>query len=309
MVTKEEIENEIRCLTEDLVKLNSDVIYEFPFKAYLAYLRDLKSHLGLARHPYISRRRRNWFRSIVASYDSTILCRYNKLLLAFLMRDSLALLPHKNLPGEVVDLYYQWFTRVLNDFGDQSDDYYSLESEAFGVDLGVCCLRSIPVGGAWVVQQSRIGLGPFIRAGPWQFLLYLSFIILKTGGFSPFCVIHTASRYLPLFRPEEMSLAYMRIAELMKRDPRIRGVYRGSWFLDPHLEKVSPNLAFLRTVPQWNGARLFRSVTVKADIKWALSMSSVRRRLYKEGKYRPNSYAYIWPRKALLEWAERQKER
>ncbi|MHC4660008.1 MAG: hypothetical protein ACYS83_12675, partial [Planctomycetota bacterium] len=72
-----------------------------------------------------------------------------------------------------------------------------------------------------------------------------------------------------------MNLAYMRIAELMKRDPSIRGVYRGSWFLAPDLEKVSPNLAFLRTVPQWNGARLFRSVTLKADVKRALSMSSV----------------------------------
>lgn len=309
MVTKEEIEKEIRCLTEDLVKLNCDVIYEFPFKAYLAYLIDLKSHLGIARHPYISQRRRNWFRSIVSSYDSAILCRYNKLSLAFLMRDSLDLLPHKNLPDEVVDLYYQWFTRVMSDFGEQSDGYYSLESEAFGVDLGVCCLRSIPVGGAWVIQQSRIGLGPFIRGGPWQLLLYLSFIIRKTSGFSPFYVIHTASRYLPRFRPEEMNLSYMRIAGLMKRDPSIRGLYRGSWFLDPNLEKVSPNLAFLRTEPQWNGARLFRSVTVKADIKWALSMSSVRRRLYEEGKYRPTSYAYIWPRKALLEWTERQKEK
>jgi len=322
MVTKEEIDNEICCLTEELIRINCDVIYEFPFKAYLAYLekfvpsfshisrvpqgngtspfkevtvkaivnRALNALFESARHLRISRKRWNWFNSIVSSYDSAIICRYNKLGLAFLMRNALDLLPYKNFPREVVDLYYKWFTRVLNDFRERSDDYYSVKEIAFCHDVGVCCLRSIPVGGAWILHKSSIRLWFLIRAGPWQLLKRLSFIIRKTGGFSPFCTIHTVSRYLNLFRSEEMDLAYIRIAELMKRDPSIRGVIRGSWFLDPNLEEVSPNLAFLRKTPQENGARLFRNVTTNNVIKNALSMSAIRRRLYKEGKYQPTSY-------------------
>ena len=154
------------------------------------------------------------------------------------------------------------------------------------------------------MQKSSIGLGFLMLAGPWQLLKLLSFIIPKTGGFSPFYDIHTVSRYLSLFRCEEMDLAYVRIAELMKRDPSIRGVIRASWFLDPNLEKASPNLAFLRKIPQENGARLFRNVTTNNEIKVALSMSSIRRSLYKEGKYQPTSYRYIWPREALIKWAD-----
>jgi len=165
------------------------------------------------------------------------------------MRNALDLLPYKNFPREVVDLYCKWFKRVLSDFHERSDDYYSVKEPAFRHDVGVCCLRSIPVGGAWVVHKSRIGLRFLLIVGPWQVIKYLSFVMRKTGGFSSFYEIHTVSRYLNLFRAEEMDLAYTRIAELMRRDPSIRGVIREGWFLDPNLEKISPNLAFVRKIP------------------------------------------------------------
>ena len=318
MVKKEEIENKIRSLTEELVKLDCDIIYEFPFKAYLdclkrayPYLEDLAPAISFARRLYsylhIGPRTIHRFLRIVSSYDSSIICRYNKLGLAFMMKDALDVLPHKSYPDEIIDLYYQWFTRVLNDLDKRSDNYYSLESRSFRDDVGVCSLCKIPVGGAWLVQKSMVGLGTFNLAGPWQLFQYLSFILGKTGGFSPFYGIHTAHRYRHLFRPEEMNLAYLRIAGLMERDPGIRGIYRASWFLDPNLDTVSPNLAFSRTVPQNNGAKLFRRTTLEVDVRNALSMSATRKKLYEEGKYRPASYAYIWPKKVFLNWAKRQK--
>ncbi len=48
--------------------------------------------------------------------------------------------------------------RVLNGFHERSDDYYGVKEPAFCHDVGVCCLRNIPVGGAWVVCKSGIGL-------------------------------------------------------------------------------------------------------------------------------------------------------
>lgn len=339
MVIKEEIDNKISSFTEELVKLNCDIVYEFPFKTYLTYFKEGIPHLTLLRaepqgngerlfrevtinavleralkfilrsvENLYTRRRRNRFRGLVSSYDSAILYRYNKLVLAFLIRDALELLPNINLPGEIVDLYHQWFASVLNDFDKRPDDYYNLENTMFNHDVLICCLCSIPVGGAWFVQKARIGFGLFIGAHPRQLLKYLSFVILKMGGFSPFYIIHTAIRYLHLFRPEEMNLAYIRIAGLMKQDTSIRGVSRISWFLDPNIEKISPHLAFLRTLPQGNGARLFPAMTTGPATRDALLKSSTRRKLYKEGKYHPTRYAYIWPRKALIKWAEEHKE-
>jgi hypothetical protein len=102
-----------------------------------------------------------------------------------------------------------------------------------------------------------------------------------------------------------MDLSYLRIAELMKRNPRIRGIYRRSWLLDPKLEEISPNLAYLRQTPQQNGAKLFRCSSTERDIKQSLAISPIRRKLYAEGKYLPTVYAYIWPRRDVLEWANR----
>jgi hypothetical protein len=220
-----------------------------------------------------------------------------------MMRNAIDILPEKKFPEEVVDLYHKWFSRILNDFHKRSDEHYCVNEIPFCIDVSVCCLQSVPVGGPWIAHKSRIGPGFLMIVNLWQLLKCLTFIIRKTGGFSAFYAIHTDSRYLTLFQPEEMNLAYIRIAELVKGAPGIRGIIRASWLLDPNLERISPNLIFLRKVPQENGAMLFRRVTTNWDINLALSMSSARRKLYKEGKYQPASYAYIWPRKELLEWA------
>jgi hypothetical protein len=162
------------------------------------------------------------------------------------------------------------------------------------------------VGGAWTVHTCRIELGPLISGGAGQFIDYLRFILFKMRGFSPFYVIHTAARYLCHFNREEMNLSYLRIARLMERNPSIKGLYRRSWLLDPKLERVSPSLAYLRQVPQQNGAKIFSGGSRKVDIRSSLSMSAVRRRLYAEGKYVPAACVYIWPRKELLDWAKKQ---
>jgi hypothetical protein len=212
------------------------------------------------------------------------------------------------MPPDVSKLYRHWFARIAKDLRGLPDDSFRLESQEFIVDVSVCCLRSIPVGGAWVVQRSRVGLGPFVGGGVRQFFRYSFHVFFEAGGISPYWVIHTATRYLPLFRPEEMDRAYMRIAELLDWDPATKGIYRAGWLLDPALEKVSPNLVFLRRGPQENGARFFRSRTVQADIDWALSRSSLRQRLYKDGSYRPSSHAYIWPKEAVIAWAKRPRK-
>ena len=104
------------------------------------------------------------------------------------------------------------------------------------------------------------------------------------------------------FNCQRMNLGYKEIGELMKYHPKIKGIFRGSWFLDPNLEQVTPELEYLRTIPQNNGAILFQGGTTHHEINESLAFSPHRRKLYKEGKYIPAVYAYIWPRKEFLEW-------
>lgn len=299
----EQVEKIINQLREDLASMSRDIAGRFPVEDYLKEVKLRRQFRGY--YPYFSRRRQKIFAAIASAYGLSALALYHKLALAALIADSLKRLTGENLPCEIVLLYHQWFDRVLDDFSTQPDDYYEHDRTSFQIDVGVCSLRVIPVGGAWTVHICRVELGPLISGGAGQFIDYLRFMLFKMRGFSPFCVIQTAPRYLCHFNKEEMELSYRRIAQLMERNPSIKGLYRRSWLLDPKLEQISPNLVYLRQVPEQNGARIFSGGSRQVDMKLALAMSSARRRLYAEGKYSPAGYVYIWPRKDLLDWAKK----
>ena len=198
-----------------------------------------------------------------------------------------------------------WYQRVVKDFDRQPDRYYDISNVDFKIDFGVCCLKSISIGGAWFVKIRMISPRVFLTFDVHRIKHILECILFKTKGFFPFCVIHTVPRYLLRFNCRQMNMAYKEIGELMKYQPKIKGIFRKSWFLDPNLEKVTPELTYLREIPEHNGADLFEGGTTHQDIVDSLAFSPHRRKLYKEGKYNPTVYGYIWPKKEFFEWLSR----
>ncbi|MHC4323739.1 MAG: hypothetical protein ACYSUX_05650 [Planctomycetota bacterium] len=302
MITAEQVEQKDIQLQKELALIDNDIISRFPLSDYL---NAAKSNTGFGKLLYLKRERkiRRTFEQIKSQYGAGALSLYFKLALCRFMSDSLERLNDKKLPDEIVRLYHQWFEWVLEDFSTQPDDYYDRSCDSFVLDVMICSLRSIPAGGAWIIEARRVGLRPFFAGGVKQFFSYLYFIIFKARGFSPYFTTHTVARNLRRFNEHEMGLVYPRIAELMKLNPRIKGFYRCSWFLDPNLDRISPKLGYLRKVPLQNGAKLFTAGSTKTDIKFALAVSPTRRRLYAEGKYLPTGYACIWPRKEFLRFA------
>ena len=306
MVTKEHVERKNNQLQKELALIDKDIIGRFPLSDYL---NTIKSNAGLGKLLYLKRARklRRAYEQITSQYGARALSLYFKLALCCFISDSLERLGQKKLPDEILHLYHEWFEWVLEDFSKQPDDYYNHRCDSFVLDVMVCSLRSIPIGGAWIIEIRSVGLRPFFGGGVKQFFSYLYFIIFKARGFSPYVTTHTAVRTLRHFNEDQMNLVYLRIAELMKLNPRIKGFYRRSWFLDPNLEDISPKLGYLRKVPLQNGAKLFAAGSTKEDIGYALAVSRTRRRLYEEGKYLPTSYAFIWPRKEFLLFAAKDK--
>jgi hypothetical protein len=306
MVTAEQLEQQNNQLQKELALIDKDIINRFPLSNYLNII---KPHKGFGRLLYFqqARKLRKAYEQIKSQYGTHALALYLKLALCFFVSDSLERMKHKKLPDEIVHLYHQWFEWVLEDFSKQPDDYYDHRCNSFVFDVMVCSLRYIPIGGAWIVEIRSIGRRPFYAGGVKQFFSYLYFIIFKVFGFRPYVTTHTAERTLSHFNEHEMNLVYMRIAELMKLNPQIKGYYRRSWFLDPNLEDISPRLGYLRKVPLQNGAKLFIAGSTKDDLKYALAVSRTRKRLYKEGKYLPTGYSYIWPRKEFLLFAAKEK--
>ena len=306
MVTAEQVEQQNIQLQKELASIDKDIITRSPPSDYL---NAVKSNSGFWRLLNLKRVRklRRAYKQIKSQYGTHALALYLKLALCCFISDSLERLKHKKLPDEIINLYHEWFKWVLEDFSKRPDDYYSYRCQAFALDVLICSLRIIPIGGAWVVEIRNAGLRPFFGGGVKQFFSYLHFIIFKACGFSPYVTTHTATRTLRHFNEQQMNLAYLKIAELMKLNPRIKGIYRRSWFMDPKLEDISPRLGYLRKVPLQNGAKLFAACSTKKDVKYALTVSRTRRRLYKEGKYLPTGYALIWLRKDFLLFATKDK--
>ncbi|MBN2593240.1 MAG: hypothetical protein JXA81_07015 [Sedimentisphaerales bacterium] len=306
MVTKEQVEQKNIQLQKELALIDKDIITRFPLSDYLNTIKP-NTGFGKLLQFYRARKLRRAYEQIKSQYGTHALALYLKLALCCFISDSLERMSHKKLPGEIVHLYHEWFEWVLDDFSKQPDDYYNHRCISFVYDVMICSLRYIPIGGAWIVEIRKVGLRPFFGGGVKQFFSYLYCIIFKAHGFSPYIATHTAERTLQHFNEHEMNLVYQRIAELMKLNPKIKGFYRRSWFLDPQLEDISPWLGYLRKVPQQNGVKLFPVGTTKKDIGYAIAASRTRRRLYERGKYLPTAHAFIWPRKDFLLFAEKNK--
>ena len=92
----------------------------------------------------------------------------------------------------------------------------------------------------------------------------------------------------------------------MKLNPKINGIYERSWFLNPNIKNVSPELSYLREIPEHNGAFFFEAGLFSIDIGNSIRTSPHRKKLYEEGKYSPAAFAYIWPRNEFLSYLENQ---
>jgi hypothetical protein len=195
------------------------------------------------------------------------------------------------------------FTRIIDAIENRTGSAYQEVDDLLLKDLAICRQWLFPTGAQIVEKCSAFDRSLMLRRGPKQFLTVVR-TILACGGNRPFYQIHTHLNELEEFNPEGWDACYLRIAEMLRLNPEIKGMWGGSWFYDPALESVSPNLVYLRSRPEQNGAIVVYS---NIDIDGgALSRSNTRRDLYNQKRYMPTAYALIWPRDALLEWAEKQ---
>lgn len=321
MITESDIAGRLTTARKALMELAPDLLGKHPIAEYV---KEVEASRGWQRYYYLSPKLQKIVEEVLSGYGLHVMAAYHKFALLTLIQDSLAGLKKKNFPETIKALCLEWFGRVVKDLFRQPDEYYDAETFPFLQDMAVCSLRAIPVGGAWFVEISRakewegerknrenkksvsVKRGRVMMAGKNLRRLLLP-LLYKLGLFRLYYQVHTYSRYLPRFNPEEMNKAYLIIAELMRKDTRIRGLFRRSWFLDPQLEKISPELAYLRKIPEENGAEFFPCIIYQSGIDNALAFSPRRRKWHAEGKYSPACFAYIWPRKELLEWAENQR--
>lgn len=140
-------------------------------------------------------------------------------------------------------------------------------------------------------------------------LRLLAHLMGRMGGFGPLFEIHVNSwrRNRLVLLEHEANLSYYRMARSVEKQPAVRGVLMSSWLWCESTARVTPRLEWLRRIPLEGGALIAALGPAPADSGF-LTGSEERRRLYEEGAYRPRIGCVLWPRTALIAWANRHPE-
>jgi hypothetical protein len=225
--------------------------------------------------------------------------------LAQLIASHETVLRDRRIPPSVAILVEGAFRRVLHDTHDTAEGFYRHENDLFAKDLATCRLKLLPCGSELIDVCAGVSRHVLLRGGASQLLTGAWFFVAKARGFRSWYESHWDRRLIREFTPRAYDQCYHRISELLELNPQIRGVMSSSWWFDPVLESISPELAFLRTVPEKAGAVLLR-IGVDADsTRDAIRFSRERARLCAGGTYTPTVFMLAWHRHDLIRWSRR----
>ena len=233
--------------------------------------------------------------------------RYAAALVAELCLRRAPLLERSTLPTSVLDLYPATFARVAAYLGSADLSTYWIGDDPFLKDLRIAAGYTVPGGAQDIDLAGRISKKSGLKTMVTSRAFRTGMKVMRAGG-SGWFSIHLDQRYLEEFNAHGRDRCFLRIAELLLRNPAVNGMVGTSWYYDPALPAISPRLAYLQQRPLDAGAYLVRHGRGAIHTERATLTSETRRKLYEEGKYLPVCFSLVWPRDALIAWAERAAE-
>jgi len=333
--------NLIGKISSELGAAHTALLREFPIPKYIDCL---DNYPPLTSHTFVSRDIKNLCAEIVANRGERTLESYHRLVLLNLILRARERLKIKRLTDEIREIYEINFERIVGQIESDGEPpgFYQYSEDGFRKDLALCGLVLIPVGGRKLdlahfplkilYTGGRRGFGQCLRmirsdfgslgrkisirdfySEPIRILRDFNALVhlpFELAGFLPMYDVH-----IDPHDPHMMSRrgydsvvrTFIRVAELLKINKHIGGIFGTSWINDPEVEKISPRHNYKAEIWLENGARLFYVGPTDYATKMAIMKSPTRRKLYQEGKYIPRDYMKIWPRKQLIEWADSQK--
>ncbi len=182
---------------------------------------------------------------------------------------------------------------------------FSLSHIQFREMAKIVTLRRFPAG-QFHWEMSGLPRSYALRTSWRQWHKLLACIMRQLGGFAPMAEIHANVRRrnrLTLTESEGLRSYYL-VAKSLKQQPHVRGLLAISWLYCEETARVSPKLAWLREFLRNNGAFLGSAGPAPVQAGF-LTGSDERRKLYETGIYRPQIGYAVWPRRAMIEWADR----
>lgn len=211
------------------------------------------------------------------------------------------------LPPEVLAGYPAHIARILRQAEELPDEAFDVSRDSFQKDLGLLTFRLIPVGVFFGDAEAPVSRRYARRGGVRQLLRYLRVIRLECHGRDPFLSLHLNEAALEGWGEAAFVPSHLAAAAVLELNPRLKGVTGGGSIIDPQLDRVAPHLAWVRKRTVAAGGSVFYLRHDQAGTSGALTRSETRRRLFAEGQYVPQLWLRVWPRRALLRWAAKQR--
>ena len=275
----------------------------FPIDRYIAFLDSKKSYGNYNKIPSVAI---DHARRIVEHSNQEWLEKYHKLVLITLISQFSHRHAKRKIPASILKLFNVEFTRIMTEMQMSRKGHYLMTCDYFLKDLAISRLKLYPCGPVLLDEFSGIPKRIFLKNNIAHLCLLTRFFLTKLHGFRPCYELHMHAPLRKNFDADGWIECNLNIAELLKMNPDIRGVFCGSWWYDPQLEKISPRLSYLRTLPAQNGALLFHVAQDTNAATGSIEQSVTRRRLFNAGDYIPEIYMMVWPRNNLIQWANRQ---
>jgi hypothetical protein len=114
---------------------------------------------------------------------------------------------------------------------------------------------------------------------------------------------HLDPRDMEEFNERGWIASFCRVAHMLELNRSVCGAAGVSWYYDPKVGEISPELAYVRRNQIENGAFSLRLGPAPQHTKNAIYASRVRQERYKRGDYLPMGFLIAWPRKPLIAWA------
>jgi hypothetical protein len=173
----------------------------------------------------------------------------------------------------------------------------------FMKELAIARQQSVPFGWGIIESFSGFGFRQGLSGNPFQSVRFLT-LLFRSRGRRGYYQLHNHTPCHGDFNPVGVHNGYLRLAQLIRQQRFIKGIFGISWLFDPELPRISPELTYQQQLPLKNGATSF---FVDSDSSGnALVASKYRMAFYAQGKYSPRNYLMVWPRSALLKWADNQ---
>jgi hypothetical protein len=231
---------------------------------------------------------------------------YNLLLVSCIHKSKLKIETLHYSP-EILREYEIRFNRIIKKISTQTDDYdyQPLKDDKYLKNLALCRLHFIPVGAQYIETGKMSRMFMFLQGFP-QFIKGV-YIIARLGGFSPYYKLTTNQldpELIANFNKDGWDKLLVLTGELMRKNKEIKGLTGRSWFFDPQLELIDPDIAYIRHKFIQAGAEFFYHKADEQVIKDAIFLNQKRKKLFLEHVYNPRSYIMILPKQKLLHYLE-----